>query len=122
MEPVPAAARRSFMLPTEQHAARPEPIANGLGASLVRRPLRLRFEPPLWPGIWRMTGNFNWPDAGYGAVPECEWVDDAGAKIWLPARAVDLVASLDPWPGFFERLLRLLFWLARVARPPSSGV
>ena len=113
-----AAARRSFMLPTEEHAATPDPIANGLGASLVRRPLRLRFEPPRWPGIWRMTGNCNWPDTGYGAVPVCEWIDDTGAQIWLPAQAVDLVISVDPRPGYFQMPLRLLSWLAGVAGHP----
>ena len=69
-----------------------------------------------------MTGHINWPDTGYGAAPVCEWIDEMGARIWLPARAVDMVASLDPRPGYFERLLRLLFWLAAIAERPSSRV
>ena len=77
-------ARRSYMLPTEEHVGNPDPIAGAIDTNLVRRPLRLCFEPP---GCWRMTGNCNWPDNGYGAVPVCEWVDDTGAQIWLPAQA-----------------------------------
>ncbi len=75
-----AGARRSFMLPTEEHAAIPKPIAGGIGTNLVRRPLRLCFDPPRWPGCWRMTGNCNWPDTGFGAAPG---FDDTGAQIWL---------------------------------------
>jgi len=106
------------MLATEQHAGNPDPIAGGIDTNLVRRPLRLSFEPPRWPGIWRMTGNCNWPDPGYGAVPRCEWVDDTGAQIWLPARVVDLVVSVDPWPGYLKTPLRLLSWLAGVTGHP----
>ena len=50
----------------------------------------------------------------------CEWVDDTGAKIWLPARAVDLVVSVDPRAGYFKLPLRLLSWLARVAGMPTA--
>ena len=93
-------------------------MAGGIDTNFVRRPLRLCFEPPRWPGCWRMTGNCNWPDTGYGAVPVCEWVDDTGAQIWLPAQAVDLVISVDPRAGYFKLPLRLLSWLARVAGHP----
>ena len=106
------------MLATEQNAGNPDPIAGGIDTNLVRRPVRLSFEPPRWPGSWRMTGNCNWPDTGYGVVPICEWVDDTGAQIWLPARMVDLVVSVDPWPGHLKTPLRLLSWLAGVAGHP----
>jgi hypothetical protein len=65
-----------------------------------------------------MTGNCHWPDNGYGAGPVCEWVDDAGAQIWLPAQAVDVVVSVDPRPAYFKMPLRLLSWLAGVAGHP----
>jgi hypothetical protein len=78
-----AGARRSFMLPTAEHAANPKPIA-GIDTNLVRRPLRFCFEPPRWPGCGRMTGNCNRPDTGYGAALYASGFDDTGAQIWLP--------------------------------------
>src|SRR4029453_14565628 len=106
------------MLPTEERLGNPDPIAGGIDTSLVRRPLRLCFEPPRWPGRWRMTGDCHWPDNEYGAGPVCEWVDDAGAQIWLPAQAVGVVVSVDPRPRYFKMPLRLLSWLAGVAGHP----
>jgi hypothetical protein len=67
-----------------------------------RWPLQFRFEPPAWPGSWRLTGRFHRPSLGYDAVPCCEWVDDEiGAKIWLPARYLELVVSVDAPQGRF---------------------
>jgi hypothetical protein len=60
-----------------------------------RRPLQILFEPPASPDNWRMTGRFNWPGPSYGAVPTCEWLDDFGARIWLPGRYVDLAVTVD---------------------------
>jgi hypothetical protein len=60
-----------------------------------RRPLQILFEPPASPHDWRMTGRFNWHSPSYGAVPSCEWIDDFGARIWLPGRYVDLAVSVD---------------------------
>jgi 2-polyprenyl-6-methoxyphenol hydroxylase-like FAD-dependent oxidoreductase len=64
-------------------------------ASSVRRPLRIQFEPPADPSAWHMTGRFNWPcpHQSYGTVPLCEWANDEGMRIWLPAQHKDLVVE-----------------------------
>jgi hypothetical protein len=91
-----------------------DPLGDGL-ASSVRRPLRIQFEPPAGPTAWRMTGRFNWPcpPQNYGIVPTCEWANDEGLRIWLPAQHKDLVAEFSyrvegRWRKLARRSRRLL--------------
>jgi hypothetical protein len=42
-----------------------------------------------------MTGRINWPcpHQSYGVVPNCEWVNDEGVRIWLQAQHTDLATE-----------------------------
>jgi hypothetical protein len=44
-----------------------------------------------------MTGRINWHrlNLRYEAPPSCEWVNDDGDKIWLPAQYTSIVADLE---------------------------
>ncbi len=101
-----------------------DPPSDGL-ASSVRRPLRIQFEPPADPSAWHMTGRFNWPcpHQSYGTVPLCEWANDEGMRIWLPAQHKDLVAEFTyrtegGWKGLVMRSRRLLASVVRRSRGP----
>ena len=61
-------------------------LGSGRPTSSVRPPLRLRFEPPADPSTWHLTGRFNWPCPHYRVVPNREWVNSVGWRIWLPAQ------------------------------------
>jgi hypothetical protein len=62
---------------------------------VVRRPVRIHFGPPADPTRWRLTGRINWHSQhqDYGIVPTCEWANNEGLRIWLPARHEDLVTE-----------------------------
>jgi hypothetical protein len=64
------------------------------GASSVRRPCQIPFEPPADQSNWRLTGRINWPSSnqGYG-VPICEWDNDKGTRIWLSAQLKELAVE-----------------------------
>jgi hypothetical protein len=91
--------------------------------SSVRPPLRLQFEPPADPSAWHMTGRFNWPCPRYGIVPNCEWVNNKGVRIWLPAQHRGLVAEFTyrtegRWRELVMRSRRLLARVVRRSRAP----
>jgi hypothetical protein len=101
-----------------------DPHSGGL-ASSVRRPLRIHFEPPADPSAWHMTGRINWPcpHQNYGIVPTCEWANDEGMRIWLPAQHKDLVAEFTyrtegGWKGLVMRSRRLLASVVPRSRGP----
>jgi hypothetical protein len=54
-----------------------------------------------------MTGRINWPclSQRYEAPPTCEWINDEGDKIWLPAQYARIVADLEGRgePDFVQR-------------------
>ena len=100
-------------------------LSDGPPTSSVRPPLRLQFEPPANPSAWQMTGRFNWPcpHQSYGIVPNCEWVDNKGVRIWLPAEHRDLAAEFTYRPeGRWGKLVllcrRLLARMHRRSRAP----
>ena len=98
-------------------------LSSGRPTSSVRPPLRLRFEPPADPSAWHMTGRFNWPGPHYGIVPNCEWVNDEGMRIWLPAQQKDLVTEFTyraegRWRELVMRSRRLLARVVRRSRAP----
>ena len=100
-------------------------LSSGRPTSFVRPPLRLRFEPPADPGAWHMTGRFNWPDPhlSFGIVPNCEWVNNEGVRIWLPAQYKDLVTEFTyqaegRWKELALRSRRLLARVVRRSRAP----
>jgi hypothetical protein len=91
--------------------------------SSVRPPLRLQFEPPADPSAWHMTGRFNWPCPRYGIVPNCEWVNNKGVRIWLPAQHRGLAAEFTyraegRWRELVMRSRRLLARIVRRSRAP----
>ena len=103
-----------------------DPPSGGL-ASSVRRPLRIQFEPPADPSAWHMTGRFNWPcpHQSFGIVPSCEWANDEGMRIWLPAQHKDLVAEFTyrvegRWRKLAMRSWKLLASIAASFRRQPS--
>ena len=99
-------------------------LSSGRPTSSVRPPRLLRFDPPADPSAWHMTGRFNWPCPHYGIVPNCEWANDEGMRIWLPAQHKDLAAEFTyraegRWRELVMRSRRLL---ARVVRRPRAPV
>jgi hypothetical protein len=98
-------------------------LSSGRPTSSVRPPLRLRFEPPADPSAWHMTGRFNWPCPHYGIVPNCEWANDEGMRIWLPAQHKDLVTEFTyqvegRWRELVMLSRRLLARVVRRSRAP----
>jgi hypothetical protein len=70
-----------------------------------------------------MTGRFNWPCPHYGIVPNCEWVNNEGVRIWLPAQQKDLVTDLTNqaegrWRELVVRSQKLLAGIVRRSRDP----
>jgi hypothetical protein len=72
-----------------------------------------------------MTGRFNWPcpHQSYGIVPLCEWANDEGMRIWLPAQHKDLVVEFTyrvegRWRKLAMRSRRLLAGVVRRSRAP----
>jgi hypothetical protein len=70
-----------------------------------------------------MTGTFNWPCPRYGIVPNCEWVNNEGMRIWLPAQHKDLVAEFTyraegRWKQLALRSRKLLTGIVRRSRGP----
>jgi len=91
--------------------------------SSVRPPLRVQFEPPADPSAWHMTGRFNWPCSRYGIVPNCEWVNNKGVRIWLPAQHRGLAAEFTNraegrWRELVMRSRRLLARIVQRFRAP----
>ena len=98
-------------------------LSIGRPTSSVRLPLRLNFEPPADPSAWHMTGRFNWPCPHYGIVPNCEWANDEGMQIWLPAQPKDLVTEFTyqaegRWRKLAMLSRRLLARVVRRSRDP----
>jgi hypothetical protein len=86
---------------------------------------RDQFEPPADPSAWHMTGRFNWPcpHQSYGIVPNCEWANNVGVRIWLPAQDKDLAAEFTyrkegRWRELVMRSRRLLARIVRRSRAP----
>ena len=67
------------------------------GAAFPRLPHRLHFRSPVGLGDWRMTGRINWPSLSqrYEAPPTCEWINDEGDTIWLPAQYAGVAMQAD---------------------------
>jgi hypothetical protein len=70
-----------------------------------------------------MMGKLNWPsksgpDQAFNGVPNCEWISDGGAKIWLPGQYMDLVVEFPRRAeGPLSKLaIRSRRFLASVAR------
>ena len=92
---------------TEQPSSEP--------AYSVRRPLQIQFSSPADPANWRMTGKINWPSPqqSYGIAPTCEWANDEGTRIWLPAQHKDLMVEFTDraegrWRALAMRSQKLL--------------
>ena len=72
-----------------------------------------------------MTGRFKWPcpHQSYGIVPNCEWVNNKGVRIWLPAQHKDLTAEFayraeGRWRELVMRSRGLLARVVRRTRAP----
>jgi hypothetical protein len=100
--------RRAAQLLSRQE---PEP-------AFPRIPHRLHFRSPAGPGHWRITGRINWPclTKRYEAPPTCEWTNDEGDKIWLPAQYARIVADLEGMgePDFVERAGRPSYFFLKL--------
>jgi hypothetical protein len=106
---------------TEQPSSEP--------AYSVRRPLQIQFSSPADPGNWRMTGKINWPSPhqAYGIAPTCEWANDEGRRIWLPAQHKDLVVEFTDraegrWRELAMRSRKLLAGVVRRSRVSVSCI
>jgi len=77
----------------------------------MKRPFQIQFAPPAGPGRWRTTGRLKWPSRNLGIAPLCEWANDEGMRIWLPAQLKELAVELadgaedarESWLGAAER-------------------
>ena len=103
--------------------------SSGELASSVRRPLKILFEPPASPSTWHMTGRINWPSphqsCGIGLT--CDWANDHGMRIWLPAQHRHLVVEFTDraegwWRGLAMRSRRFVAGVVRRSRLNVLGI